>query len=458
MGQGHTAPPAGGLAAPRRGAFGAMSPTAGGRTLADIQRQAALVGATVVSSYVDESGYLVAELDVPDVDEGKPLNTAVLLEGLMASDASVNAIPPEIVAWAKQNGPAALLSFVQQTVAYTDEETETFMSPAFVLSSGAGDCDDSARAYVAIARAAGWQARLVYFLQGGQPAHVAAQVVDPVSGAWTWAETTIAARYGEAPFAALARLGIPRADIGGTPYVIQNGRPVPLKGMGRMTTIGQASWPSYLGDGFAADLVSYSQGIGANPLDVLKLLLSESSLQPGAKNTSYFPAGQYAIGINQLAPVNWGFITNAGYTLESYAQLTAQEQLPVAFAYFQNLMSAHGLSSISGRDLYVLNFLPAYYQPNQPDSAVLVASPSGYYEANKKSLDHGGKGSITYGDMQIALNNQAHGALWDMVSAAVLQDAPTSGASVPVLGAILVLAFAAGSYFADPSYTLSFVR
>lgn len=449
---------------------------AGGRTVEDLQRQAARVGATLVSAEYDRHGTLIGQLDVPDYEEGAPMNTAVLLENLTDSDEQVGAIPEELVEYARRAGPAALQAWVQENVPFADEAVETFMSPTALLQQGAGDCDDSERFYVAVARAAGWQARLVYFTQDGQPAHVSAQVLASASPgapkAWAWAETTIAARFGEHPFAALKRLGIRRTDIDGTPFVLQNGTMVPLrgftlrgftlrglKGMMTMKGMGQAAWPSYLGDTFAQSLVDQSATLGANPLDILKLLISESggALQPSAWNPRGFSAGQGAVGINQLAPVNYGYITNAGYTVDSYKQLTAEQQLPVVFAYFQNVMRGAGLTSISGRDLYWLNFLPATYVADAPDDYVIVSSSSGYY-TNNSGMDHGSKGYISPGDLQIMLDASMNTNIWSIVSPAVLEDSPTAGASAPVAGLLCAIGFAVGAYLSDPGFVESLVR
>jgi hypothetical protein len=395
----------------------------------------------------------MAELDVPDVDDGLPMNTAALLEGLTLSDDAVGAVPPELVQLALTHGPAALQAWIQENVHYLDEQTETFMSPAFTLAMGAGDCDDSERALVAIARAAGWQARLVYFMTDGQPSHVSAQIKESPSQPWMWAETTIAARYGEFPLTALARLGIPRADIGGTPYVLQNGRAVELKGMGKMSLRGL---PTNLGTNFVPTLVAQSKTIGASPLDILKLLLSESGLQPTAWNPNGFASGEGAAGINQLAPVNYGYITNAGYTPQGYLQLTAEQQLPVAFAYFAAVMSGAGLSSISGRDLYWLNFLPATYVKDALDSHVIVSSSSGYY-TNNTGLDHGSKGYITAGDLQKSLDAQESSQTYQLLAPAILAANPLAGASLPIAMLLVGGAIAVGAYLADPAFVRNLV-
>jgi hypothetical protein len=432
------------------------------RTVADLERHAARVGATLIDASVDGMGRLVGVFEVPDIDEGQPMATAILLEGLTTEDDAAGAVSPDLVCWAQRNGPAALHAWVKSQVRFEPEDVETFQSPQVTLEDGFGDCDDSERVLVAVARAAGMGARLVYFLQDGQPAHVTAQL--RCKGFWCWAETTIDALFGEHPFEAMARLGLDRVDLQGTPYILVNGVAVPLRGSpGGMTGLvargsrrgmGQAStptWPSYLGDTFAQSLVTWSQSIGADPLDVLKLLLSESSLQPGAWNPNGFPSGQGAVGINQLSPGNWSYFQNQGLSVAQYKALTAEQQLPYAFAYWKAVMASHGLATISGRDLYWLNFLPAYYVPNATDAHVIVTSSSGYY-TNNTGLDHGHKGFITAGDLQLSLDAQEgiHSTLWPLVSNAIIQDeggGPTLPSAVTIIAGAVILGIA----LADPS-------
>jgi Transglutaminase-like superfamily len=431
-----------------------------GRSVSDLEAQAAAVGGTLVETTIDSQGRLVGTFEIPDIDDGAPFATAQLLENLAASDVAAGAIPPDVVARVQSMGPAGLLAWVQSHVRFELETTETFASPLATFDDGFGDCDDSARVFVVLSRCAGWPARFVYFTQSGQPAHVCAQVwtpgpADGAAGAWQWAETTIAARLGEHPFAAAQRLGKGRPDLDGSPVVLVNGQPVPLPGgigaLGfqpkRRRSMGNlASYDNVLGAGFPQALVDYSAEIGADPLDVLKLLLSESGLNPRADNSIH------AVGINQLIPMNYGYITNAGYTVDQYKALTAEQQLPVVFAYFQNVLKNHHLTSISGRDLYWLNFLPAYYVPGATDLHVIVTSSSGFYQANQ-SFDHGKKGFITAGDLQLSLDAQeaAHPTYWPLLSAAIL--AQEGGPTVPIAAVLLGLGLFVGASLADSEWT-----
>ena len=98
----------------------------------------------------------------------------------------------------------ALHAWVRDNVVHTEEPIETFSPPRWVLESRMGDCDDAARALLAMLRTLGHVGRLATL--GDPPAHVAAQVA--IGDSWHWLETTVAAEPGEHPLDAAERLGI----------------------------------------------------------------------------------------------------------------------------------------------------------------------------------------------------------------------------------------------------------
>ena len=358
----------------------------------------------------------------PDAIEGLPETPARLLERLADEDEPPPLPAPLVRLLERPGAPvgAILHAWVRDHVSFTDEAVETFASAATTLRTGRGDCDDSARALVVLARACGIPARFVYLLDGPSPAHVCAQLFE--SGAWRWAETTIAARYDEHPVNAVDRLGLRRAHLDGLPAILVDGQLTRLRTLHGVTTMTTAL-PANLGLNFAPALIAQASTIGASPYDVCKILLSESGLNPAARNPSGFDAGTFAAGINQLAPGyngnpgNWSYF--APMTGEEYCALSAEEQLPYVFAYFRAVMRAAGLSAVSGRDLYWLNYLPATYVAGASDDHVIVPSSSPYYKYNT-GLDHGGKGAITAGDMQIAIDNAANASpMWPALQQAI---------------------------------------
>lgn len=101
-------------------------------------------------------------------------------------------------------------------IKFRHEPVETFQSARETMKLGAGDCDDHARLLVALAKSAGVDAKLVFLEADAQPAHVAPLLRD--ADAWWWAETTIDARFGEPPLAALDRLVAAGVDLGSNPF------------------------------------------------------------------------------------------------------------------------------------------------------------------------------------------------------------------------------------------------
>ena len=116
-----------------------------------------------------------------------------------------------IVAGAKngQQQIEALHRHVRDHVTFTRERVETFSPTMYTLDMGIGDCDDTARALMALLRSLGFEAGVQTLPEaqtGRVPLHVAAQVKH--NGRWQWLETTIKAEPGEHPMAAARRLGI----------------------------------------------------------------------------------------------------------------------------------------------------------------------------------------------------------------------------------------------------------
>ena len=108
------------------------------------------------------------------------------------------------------------------------------------------------------------------------------------------------------------------------------------------------------------------------------------------------------MGLNQQCPGSQNFTSD--YSTSQYTALTVSQQLPYVFAFWQNWLSQYGLLTISARDLYWLNFLPATYVPYSPDSYVISSQGDPWYSSNT-SLDPTGSGEITAGDLMNAISN-----------------------------------------------------
>lgn len=403
------------------------------RTEAQIRAAAARAGCRTMSvrPRLLPSGWaLVGELLCPDAANGDPWAPARLLVELAASDArdpevrSIGAAFRQVPA--RMRG-AAIQAWVKQRVSYHPprEDVQEFSGPDWALRTGTGSCPEHGAALVgAIAHAAGLPSRLVFFTQDGIPVHVVAQL--GTMGRWAWAETTVDARYGEHPVAAVDRLGLERADVDGgervampkwddetVPEVLKH----PVGALGQPTPqavdLSSFTLPSYIdgGDGtdFAAALVAATNGI-ADPLDALALMLHESGLEPFADNGA-------AVGIFQLDPYDSSL---TGVDRATFKQMTAAEQMPFAGAFWKRMTSRLSLPLGEG-EIYWVNFLPATVVQGVDDSYVFVNSddtfvlPSGLVKSlpgvytDNVVLDHGRKGFITKGDMKLALQDGANG-------------------------------------------------
>lgn len=144
-----------------------------------------------------------------------------LLGSLAESDAElpdVRRIAEDVTAGSKTDGERAarLHAFIKQQVSFVKEKRETFSPTLRTLEIGQGDCDDSARALLALLRSMDLPGRLETLpsrASGAVPLHVAAQI--QLDGAWHWLETSIDANAGEHPLMAAKRLGInTRAELG----------------------------------------------------------------------------------------------------------------------------------------------------------------------------------------------------------------------------------------------------
>ena len=402
------------------------------RTEAAIRRAAERAGCRTMSvrpRRMPQGWALVGDVICPDALDGDPWGPARMLVELAAADAKdpeVRAIGASFRRVPARMRGAAIQAWVKGSVGYHPprEDVQEFSGPDWALRTRTGSCPEHGAALVgAIGHAAGLPSRLVFFTQGGIPVHVVAQL--GTMGRWAWAETTVNARYGEHPVAAVDRLGLERADVDGrehvampkwedetVPEVLRHpvgsiGQPTP-----QAVDLSSFTLPSYIdgGDGtdFAAALVAATSGI-ADPLEALALMLHESGLEPFADNGA-------AVGIFQLDPYDSGL---TGMDRASYKALTASQQLPFAAAFWRRM--THRLSLPLGEgEIYGVNFLPAtvvqgvgddYVFVNADDTFVLpggvVKSLPGVYTDNEV-LDHGRKGFITKGDMKLALQDGAN--------------------------------------------------
>jgi hypothetical protein len=199
------------------------------RTAADLQEAAdaagleldgledvAIGGGTEIAARMSfEDPWAAARLllALSEQDARDPAVRAWALDMLAAAaDASGAPSGPTLTRALRDATARTIHASVQRAIRFLHEPGETFQSARVTMQTAAGDCDDHARLVFALARAAGVPVELVFFEQDDQPIHVVARMQDS-NGIWQWAETTIAAGYGEDPHDALERLGeLPDAD------------------------------------------------------------------------------------------------------------------------------------------------------------------------------------------------------------------------------------------------------
>lgn len=180
-------------------------------------------GTRIAARMAFEDPWAAARLlvELADEDASDPVVRAWALDILRATAEAIGeSLGPTLSPALSDAFARAIHDNVQAQIKFIQEPLETFQSAAVTMQSGAGDCDDHARLVYALACAGGLNSQLVFFededsgslpmvMLGGdgtQPVHVVAQIQDP-NGAWQWAETTIAAEYGEEPHDAFERLG-----------------------------------------------------------------------------------------------------------------------------------------------------------------------------------------------------------------------------------------------------------
>jgi len=144
---------------------------------------------------------------------GDPARVVALLRELAADDVSLPAVQTLARELVRAFGTNArtlaeeLHAYVLATVEWRREGVETFQSSAETLKCRYGDCDDHARLIFAVLSALRIPARLeILDNEKGEPAHAVTRAL--VGGRWTWLETSVPARFGEAPLAAAKRLGM----------------------------------------------------------------------------------------------------------------------------------------------------------------------------------------------------------------------------------------------------------
>jgi len=173
-------------------------------------------------------------------------------------------------------------------------------------------------------------------------------------------------------------------------------------------------------------------------------MIAESGLDPTARNPKDTSKPPAALGINQFSPISK---TYQGYVKdidpEVYLTFPASKQLDYALRFFADQFRNHPAAKAGGaRDLYWLNFLPATYVPNAPDSHILAPDPAfnlgaDIVNANRSLVLPGetemrsGVPVIRAGGLKAALDRAANasGSRWNAIVSNIVE----LGGSLPSL-------------------------
>lgn len=171
-----------------------------------------------------------------------------------------------------------------------------------------------------------------------------------------------------------------------------------------------------------ATLVSLSNGAGIDPMDVAIVLYEESGFNPASPG----PPGANVAGLNQMDTDN---LTSLGLTRAEWLQMSATEQLPYIFHFWQGLANRfnNGRFPSDGGELLGLNFLPGAWKtagagtnPNAP----IAASTGAYAWAyNDNELLQNASGQITVNTLRSYLSRVASKASprWHMIVNGITQ-------------------------------------
>lgn len=289
-----------------------------------------------------------------------------------------------------------LQRFVQDNIEFRHEQGEIFQGLGYTLEHRYGDCDDHARVVAALAWAGGLPARMGFLHAGGDPSHVAA-LLGPY-GEFSWAETTLAARYGEHPLAAAKRLRLldAREDLSTKTVVMSDdghlGALVPKE-----PPVHTADLP----DEFFAGLKQIANELEFEPVFALDVMWAESGIKPDAKYR--VPPNKATgligfVGLRELGAAP----DNSLESHDDFARTSAVYQLQFARKFWSPMKGRVQ----SAANLYQYNFIPLSLERGTSDDVVVAASDgTGYrgqeamfFRANK-GLDVDGDGAITVGDL-----------------------------------------------------------
>ena len=146
-------------------------------------------------------------------------------------------------------------------------------------------------------------------------------------------------------------------------------------------------------------LAGVALSLRMDPEDLLKVLASESGLNPHATNNSGGP--KTAVGLNQLTPITNSIVGITELERQQIPLMPVAWQLEYMRRYFAGLpYTKRGGAYPNAGVIYTANFAPNKLLGGiSPDRVLYTHGVDGAAYDLNKSLDFGQKGSITMGDM-----------------------------------------------------------
>ena len=185
-----------------------------------------------------------------------------------------------------------------------------------------------------------------------------------------------------------------------------------------------------LSPGFFTELKAMCTRLGCDPLDMLKVMFSEG----GCSATAHNPASD-ASGLIQFIPST---LRGLGWndSMAAFRQLSAEQQLPWVEAFFQPWRSK-GLTTVTR--VYQAVFLPASLDSGASDDTVVCGAGGPFAAAysSNRTVDIGGKGFISVGDLRAAVEARANGSRWAEIMSRLGQQNVQRGQGPPKPGEIV---------------------
>jgi hypothetical protein len=203
-----------------------------------------------------------------------------------------------------------------------------------------------------------------------------------------------------------------------------------------------------LGPSFFERLAASCAMIGADPLDVCGVMMSESGVLARAHN----PNGNASGLIQFMPPTLLGLGWTHGH--EAFRKLSATEQLPFVDRY---LRQYRGMLTSLER-VYCAVFLPALLPKATTLDFILTAKsgPLGWAYGPNASLDANRDYKITLGELGAAVRRNCRGKRWEEVHARCTQardgraSYPMPSLTAPDLGSVLGIQSALAKLGFDP--------